>query len=103
MWRVDFEIDGLPVDAFIGAGDPGCLILDFPLDVAKISEVAAGNVMEFGPLRAASLRGIPVCRVCVWLGLILLDVDQLQNQGSSGHDATASRKKISANNVLEYG
>ncbi|KAH9814259.1 hypothetical protein Tdes44962_MAKER05696 [Teratosphaeria destructans] len=40
-----------------------------------------------------------VARLVVSLGW---DVDELQDEGSPGHDATSSRKEISSNNVLKH-
>ena len=99
--RVDLEVDGLTVDALVATGYSRRLVLDLPLDVAEISEPPVGNVMKLGPLIPRSCSGIPVSRVECVLGLALRYVDQLQNQGSPGDDATAAGQEIAANDILE--
>jgi hypothetical protein len=46
---VDLEVDGLPVDALVGASNPGRLVLDLTLDVGKVCEFPVGDVVELGP------------------------------------------------------
>lgn len=49
MGRVDFEVDGLPVDALVVASYPRGLILNLTLDVAKVCKPSVRNVDELGP------------------------------------------------------
>ena len=53
MWRVDLEVDGLSVDTLVGARHAGGLVLDLALNIAKVCELAAGNVVKLGPLVAS--------------------------------------------------
>lgn len=101
MRGVDLEIDRLTVDAFVATCDPRRLILNLSLDVRKISEPSAGNVMELGPLRATSnsRRSIGVVEG-IRRVLVLLDVDKLKDQRSSGADATPPGEEISADDIF---
>lgn len=50
MGRVDFEVDGLPVDALIATGDSCGFILNLSLDIGKVIETSVRDMMELGPL-----------------------------------------------------
>lgn len=108
MRRVDFQVNGLSVDTLVGTGNSRRLILDFSLDIYKIGESSIGDVVELGPFSAArsSRRAVGVVvGLVVGLGarLVVYDVDELKDQRSSSHDATASRQKVAADDVLEDG
>jgi hypothetical protein len=60
MRRIYLEVDGLAVDALVAAGYTRCLVLNFPLDIAKVCEFAVGDVMELGPLILAGCGRAPV-------------------------------------------
>lgn len=101
--RVDFQVDGLAVDALVASCNSRRLIFNFPLHIPKVGEPPVGNMVELCPLIPESLVGIPVASGKGVLGLILAgDVDQLQNQGPASHNATASGKEVSPNDVFEH-
>lgn len=105
MRRVDFQVNGLSVDALVGAGNSRRLILDFSLDIYEIGVSSIGDVVELGPFSAArsSRRAVGVV---VGIGarlVVLYDVDELKDQRSSSHNAAASRQKVAADDVLEDG
>lgn len=108
MRRVDFQVNGLSVDTLVGTSNSRRLILDFSLDIYKIGESSIGDVVELGPFSAArsSRRAVGVVVglvVGLGAGLVVYDVDELKNQRSSSHNATASRQKVAADDVLEDG
>lgn len=104
MGRVDLEVDGLAVDSLVGTGDSRRLVLNLPLDVGKVCEATARDVMELCPLRSPGRsRGPEAVLHGIWEVFILGDVDELEDKGSTGADATASREKVSADNVFENG
>jgi hypothetical protein len=88
--RVDLEVDGLAVDAFVAAGYTRRLILDFSLDVAEVCEPPVGNVMELCPLVSASCSRALVCRRNMVFVVRGRDVYELEDQWSSGNDASAA-------------
>lgn len=92
MRGVDLEVDRLTIDALVVTSDPGRLILDFTLDIGKVCESPARYVYELSPLRSASSCGRFV-GITLGVGRILVlgHVDQLQDQRSTGADATAPR------------
>lgn len=107
MWRVDFEVDGLPVDALVVARYSGCLVLDFALDLLEVVEPSSGNVIELAPFILSCDSGW-----CVWdmyfvlFGLVASvggEVDELEDEWSSGDDTTAARKEVSTDDVFEDG
>lgn len=105
MRRVDFQVNGLSVDALVGAGNSRRLILDFSLDIYEIGVSSIGDVVELGPFSAArsSRRAVGVVvGIGAWL-VVLYDVDELKDQRSSSHNAAASRQKVAADDVLEDG
>jgi len=106
MGRVDFEIDRLAVDAFVASRYPGSLILNLPLDLAKIVKLATGNVTKLAPLVLSSYTGggmwyidLVAIRSVV---AIAWNIDQLQYQRPSSDDAAATRQEVSANNILKH-
>lgn len=107
VWRIDFEVDGLAVDAFVAAGYPGRLILNLSLDLAKVVELASRDVAEFTPLVLAGYARGRVWNVdVVAFGPVVSatgDVDELQDQRPAGDDAAATGEEVPADNVLEDG
>lgn len=102
--RVDLKVDRLAIDAFVVSSYPRGLVLDLPLDIAKIVEASVGYVMELSPLAPTGRAGIPVGNMnSVKLDFILGDVDELKDQGSSSDDTTAAGQEISADDVLQHG
>jgi len=106
MWRVYLEIDGLTVDPLVGSCYSRRLILDFPLDILEVCELAPRDMMELCPF---SLR----CRHASWCvrdvdfvvhrSIFFAGyVDKLQDEGSSSDYAAAARKKVPPNDVLKY-
>lgn len=49
IWRVDFEIDGLSVDALVRSCHTRGLVLDLTLDIGEVCELSAGDMVEFCP------------------------------------------------------
>ena len=102
MRRVDLEVNRLSVDTLVGASNSRCLILDFSLDITKICEPPAGDMVELCPLGfPCSCRGS--IRVAHGIGGILVfgNIDQLKNQWTSSNDATASGKEVAPDNIFE--
>ena len=98
--RVDFEVYWLPVDAFVIACYSRRLVLDFPLDILKFRKSSIRDVVELGPFWLRSHR-----RRCMSLGGIVIgwDIDELENEWSSSNNSTATRQKISTDDVFENG
>jgi len=92
----------LTIDALIVAGDPSRLVLNFPLDIAKVVESPVGDVVKFSPFIASGFAGVSVTRSRRVLGVVIWNVDKLEDEGSSGDDATAAGQEVSSNNVLKY-
>jgi len=101
MGGEDFQIDGLSSDALVIAGDPRGFILDFPLDIAKVGESPVGNMMKLGPLAAGSGGGIPVASGGTVLGIILWDIDELEDEWPPCDDTAAAGEKIATDDVFE--
>jgi hypothetical protein len=105
MWRVYLQVDGLPVDALVVSCDPRRFILDFPLHILKVRELAPRDVMEFSPFAlcfdAGGRMGYMywVAFRCV---IVARDVDKLQDERSPSNYATASRQKVPSDDILEY-
>lgn len=104
MWRVNLEVNGLSVDALVISSYPRCLVLNLPLDLAKILEPPAGQVVELRPFVLCSnacRRVWCVDLIVIWLVSALAgDVDELQNQRSSSDNAASSREKVLSNDVF---
>lgn len=105
MGRVDFEIDGLARDALVVTSDTSGFVLDLTLDIAKVGEAAVGNMIELCPFAGSRGRVIPLRSVGGGggFGVLVRDIDELEDQRSTSDNATASRQEISTNNVLEDG
>lgn len=103
--RVDFQVNGLPVDALVVSCYPRSLVLDLALDVGKVVEALAGNVEELSPLLlAGNARGRVgnVDFIVVVVVALAGQVDELENERSAGDDAAATGQEILADNVLEH-
>ena len=98
-------MDGLTVDSFIIASNARGLVFDLSLDIGKVLELAAGNVIELSPFALACDTGWCMGNVSfVMFGLVVAlagDVDELENKWSSCDYAASSRKEVSANDVFE--
>jgi len=90
MWGEDLEVDGLAIDAFVVAGDPRGLVLNFPLNIAEIVEPPVRDMMKLSPFIRGSLGGVPVAGRYAVLGVVFGDIDQLENERSSGDDAASA-------------
>lgn len=92
MRRVDLEVDRLSVDTLVVAGNSGCLVLNFALDIAKIVEPPVGDVVELCPLGTASSTGGSI-RIACRVGSVLIfgNVDELKDQGATSADAGSAR------------
>jgi hypothetical protein len=102
---VDFEVDGLSVDALVRACDPVGLVFNLPLDFLEIVESTARNVVELSPFiltsdRLGGVRDVD-CVVFGFVGARGGNVDELQDERSPCYNAATARKEITANNVLE--
>ena len=104
MRGIYLEVDGLPVDAFIHAGDPGRFVLDLALDIRKVREAPFRNVVELCPLALpCSARVKRMVRIRRWRVILVYGhVDELENQRTTRDDARAARKEISADDVFKY-
>lgn len=104
MGGVDLEVDGLAVNALVGTGNTGRLVLNLALNIGKVCKASVGNVVEFGPFGAAGGRGRAVGqRRRVGHSIVIGDVDELEDEGTTGDNAGATRQKVSADNVFENG
>lgn len=101
MRRENFQVDWLASNSLVVTSDPGCLVLNFPLDVAKVSESPVGYVMELGPLVPCSLRGISVGGRDPVVGILLGHIDKLEDERSSGDDSATTGKKVATDNVFK--
>lgn len=106
MRGVDLEVDRLSVDALVASSYPGRLVLNLPLDLTKVVELATRDVTKLGPFVLTSYTSWRMRYVnLITLGLVFSvtrDVDELQDQRSSCDNATSTRQKVPANNVLKY-
>lgn len=107
MRRVDFQVDGLSVDALVRARNARRLGLDLASDFLEVVEAATGHVVELSPL---VLSG-HCCR-SVWhvdfmiagfVGTFGGQVDELEDERTAGDDAAATREEISADDILKDG
>lgn len=105
MGRVDLQVDGLTVDTLVVSSNSGRLVLNLPLDLTKIVEAAAGDVIELSPFVLASDRGRSVWHVnLIAFGSVGIagNVDELQDKRSTSDDAASSWEKVATNNVFQY-
>lgn len=100
MRRVNLQVDGWSIDSLIVSCYSRCFVLNFPLHILKLCKSPIGNVMKLGPFR---LRSYTRCCMRFWcIFLLWWHIDELQNEGSAGHDPTTTGKEVSADNILEY-
>lgn len=91
MRRVNFEINRLTVDALVATSDSRGLVFDLSLDVGEIRKPPVRNMMEFGPFCASCGSGTSIgIAGGVWSILVIGDVDELEDERSSGADSTSS-------------
>lgn len=92
-------------DALVVTGDTSGLVLDLAFDIAEVGEAAVGDMVELGPFTGSRGGVVPLGGVVGGGGFSVLvrDVDELEDQRSTSDNATASRQKISTDNVLEDG
>jgi hypothetical protein len=106
MWRVDFQIDGLAVDALVVSCYPRRLGLDFALYLGEVVDSPAGNVKKLAPLLLscyARRRMWDVYFVALVLVLALTgQVDELQDEWPPGNDAASSREEVPSDDILEH-
>jgi hypothetical protein len=104
--RVDLEVDGLSVDALVVSCDSGRLVLDLAPDLGEVVVSPPGDVEELSPflLSGDARGGVGNVDLIVFVGVFALagQVDELQDERASGHDAVASGEKVSADDVLEH-
>jgi hypothetical protein len=104
--RVDLEVDGLPVDALVVSCDPGRLVLDLAPDLGEVVVSPPGDVQELAPflLPGDARGGVGDVDLVVLVSVFALagQVDELEDERASGHDAAASGQKVSADNVFEH-
>jgi hypothetical protein len=107
MWRVDFQVDGLPVDTLVVSCYPGSLVFDFTLYLGEVVESSPGDVKKLSPFLLSSYT-----RRCMWnmylISVLLVfvfagKIDKLENERSPSYDSAATREEVSADNVLEHG
>lgn len=104
MWRVDLEVNGLSVDAFVVARHSCRLVFDLALYIRKVIEAAVRNMVKLGPFRPSGNVGRFVGVGGRVEGTLVLGyVDELQDQGSSSTNATAAGQKVTTDNVFEDG
>jgi hypothetical protein len=80
MRGVDFQVNGLPIDAFVVSRYPRRFVLDFPFDVLKIGKSTVGYVMKLCPfwLRSHTRCGMWYMDLIIFWRIVLArDVDKL--------------------------
>jgi hypothetical protein len=79
----NLQMNGKSIDALVESRDTRCLGLDFPPDGIKVCETVAGRVEKFSPF---GFEGSV-------LGIIRggANVDELEDEGTTGDDAGATR------------
>jgi hypothetical protein len=94
MWGVNFEVDGLPVDALVVASYPSSLILDLSFYVLEVREPTIGDVMKLCPFwlrcdTCSSMRYVDL--VSSWRIILAGYVDKLQDERPPCDYPTTSR------------
>lgn len=105
MWRVDLEVDRLPVDAFVVSCYPRGFVLDFAFNLGEVVEPPPGNVQKLSPFLLASYArgGMWNVNLIVIVFIALAGkVDELKDKRPTCYDAAASGEKVSADNILEH-
>lgn len=104
MWGIDFEIDGLPVDALVAARYPGGFCLNFAFNLSEVVEPPSRLVEKFSPflLSCDARRGMRHVYfiVCGPVLTVARKVDELQDQWPPRDNAASTRQKVPADNVL---
>lgn len=81
MRRVNFKVDRLPIDALVVSCYPGCLGLDFTLNLGEVINSPPWNVKKFSPFLLTCYAGRRMWDVYfVMLGLVFAvawEVDEL--------------------------
>ena len=92
MRGINLEVDGLSVDALVNTSDSSRLVLDLSLDVGKVVELAARDMVKFCPLGSPRSSGRSI-GIAQRIGSLLIfgNVDELENQGPSSNDAASAR------------
>lgn len=105
MRRVDLEIDRLPIDAFVASSNARSLCLNFSPHVVEVIPFPTRNMIELCPFLLSSNASWSMWNMNFVVSRAVVSVaryvDELENQGASGNNATSSRQKISAYDVLE--
>jgi hypothetical protein len=94
MRGVNFEIDGLPVDALVVTSYPGCLILDLSFHVLEVREPTIRDVMKLCPfwLRCDTRSSMRYVDIVSFRRIILAGyVDKLQDERPPCDYPTTSR------------
>ena len=104
VWRVDLEVDCLPGNALVAAGNPRRLVLDLALHVGEVVKPPVGDMVKLGPFGALGGAGVPVsvvdrARIALFLG----NVDELENQGPPRDNTTAAGQEVPSHDVFQHG
>jgi hypothetical protein len=104
--RVDFEVDGLSVDALVVSCNSRRLGFNLALDLAKVVEFAPRDVEELAPFLLAGYTrwGMWDVDLVVLVGIFAFagKIDELENKRPSCYDAATSGEKVSADNIFEH-
>jgi hypothetical protein len=94
MGRVDLEVDRLPIDALVVSSYSCSFVFDLSLDILKVCEPPAHQVVKLCPFLLSSYTRRRVRYVyLITLGSILAltwYVDELKDEGSPCYNAAAS-------------
>lgn len=92
--RVDFEVDGLPIDSLVVSCYPRGLVLDFTPDLGEIVVSPPWDMEELSPFLLPSNTRWSVRHVdlVIVVGIFAFagEVDELEDERSSGDDAATS-------------
>jgi hypothetical protein len=105
MWRVNLQVDGLPVDALVASRYPRGLVLNLASDLAEVEELPSGDVEKLGPLLLAGnarRRMWDVDLIVVGFVAFAGEVDKLEDERSTSYNAGTSGEEVLADNVLEH-
>ena len=104
MWGINFEIDGLPVDALVAARYPGRFCLNFAFDLGEVVEPPSRLVEKFSPflLSCNARRGMRNMYFIVYRPVLTVawKADELQDEWPARDNAASTRQKVPADNVL---